>query len=324
MTATTDKLAQALRERFECLRGHVPTDKEVISAALEVIAAYEAEVQAVREDHFAGVRNMVPHGWKLVPVDPTDAMRIAGGIALESSPAHDVIGPLVDAWAAMLAAAPQPEEQSKPAAIVREDMGRKWADLTQDLPPGALLYSGAALAAADKYLGEQALREIECPPDPEVVQVADEFDQIVEQLAEVSCPRCLGTQTIPAMSDNGPDAYEVEVCCDHCEGSGTAKGAYEALAKFKQRASIELTQLRYFHWHTKEQEKKSAALAAQQAEREGLTEEQFSEIWAGTILDDATQETFEHGLGLLSKVQKALAEKWCVKLSAHGIGKDQS
>lgn len=45
-------------------------------------------------------------GYKLVPLDPTDAMAEAGGIALETSPAHDIIGPLMDAWAAMLAAAP--------------------------------------------------------------------------------------------------------------------------------------------------------------------------------------------------------------------------
>ncbi|ALV06662.1 hypothetical protein [Roseateles depolymerans] len=58
----------------------------------------------------------VPEGWKLVPVEPTEAMGIAGGIALEASSAHDIIGPLIDAWSAMLAAAPQPatSEQRKP------------------------------------------------------------------------------------------------------------------------------------------------------------------------------------------------------------------
>lgn len=50
----------------------------------------------------------VPEGWRLVPENPTDAMRIEGGLALASSPAPDVLGFLVDAWSAMLAAAPQP------------------------------------------------------------------------------------------------------------------------------------------------------------------------------------------------------------------------
>lgn len=48
----------------------------------------------------------VPAGYKLVPVEPTEAMEIAGALAYESSPCHDNIGPLNDAWVAMLAAAP--------------------------------------------------------------------------------------------------------------------------------------------------------------------------------------------------------------------------
>ena len=52
----------------------------------------------------------VPDGLALVPVEPTTAMSIAGGIALESSPAMDVLGPLHDAWSAMLAASPSAQE----------------------------------------------------------------------------------------------------------------------------------------------------------------------------------------------------------------------
>lgn len=55
---------------------------------------------------------VAPAGWKLVPVEPTEEMLIAGGIASEGSPAHDVIGPLSDAWAAMLAAAPAQQAES--------------------------------------------------------------------------------------------------------------------------------------------------------------------------------------------------------------------
>jgi len=109
---TQDKLAQALRDMVEASQGKFGDLVFMAKAsqdAAEALAEHEAQVQAAPENHFAGVSNMVPDGYRLVPVDPTDAMRIAGGIALESSPAHDVIGPLVDAWAAMLAAAPQPE-----------------------------------------------------------------------------------------------------------------------------------------------------------------------------------------------------------------------
>lgn len=69
------------------------------------------------QKQLAIAQQAVPEGFALVPVDPTDAMRIAGGIAHESSPAHDVIGPLVDAWAAMLAAAPAaPQAEPKGTA----------------------------------------------------------------------------------------------------------------------------------------------------------------------------------------------------------------
>ena len=67
----------------------------------------------------------VPQGWKLVPVEPTDAMSIAGGIAWESSTADDVIGPIEDAWAAMLAASPE-QNQAQPAQCVPE--GRRLFD----------------------------------------------------------------------------------------------------------------------------------------------------------------------------------------------------
>lgn len=57
---------------------------------------------------YAGAE-VVPEGWRLVPVEPTEAMKQAGELAL------DVRGLVVDhddaadAWVAMLAAAPSPE-----------------------------------------------------------------------------------------------------------------------------------------------------------------------------------------------------------------------
>lgn len=60
---------------------------------------------------------VVPAGHVVVPVEPTDAMVTAGGIAWERSPAHDVFGPLEDAWAAMLAAALAAPVVPQPAAI---------------------------------------------------------------------------------------------------------------------------------------------------------------------------------------------------------------
>ena len=50
---------------------------------------------------------VVPAGWRLVPVEPTEEMDVAGALAHEQSNCHDHIGPINSAWSAMLAAAPQ-------------------------------------------------------------------------------------------------------------------------------------------------------------------------------------------------------------------------
>ncbi|MDX3986127.1 MAG: hypothetical protein QHC88_12825 [Achromobacter sp.] len=44
------------------------------------------------------------------------------------------------------------------------------------------------------------------------------------------CPRCDGSGEITVMSDNSPDAHDVVVCCDHCQGSGAATDAAKYLA----------------------------------------------------------------------------------------------
>lgn len=45
-----------------------------------------------------------------------------------------------------------------------------------------------------------------------------------------ACPRCGGTGNITVLSDNSPDAHDVEVCCDHCQGTGAAVDAAKYLA----------------------------------------------------------------------------------------------
>ena len=59
----------------------------------------------------AARRDVVPQGWKLVPVEPTNSMESAGGDAINDP---DLSTSLCECaavtWAAMLAAAPQPPE----------------------------------------------------------------------------------------------------------------------------------------------------------------------------------------------------------------------
>ena len=101
---TTDKLAEALRLAREWFRheeaGEGPQAYDVIKAADEAIAAYEAEQAA----------KAVPAGFKLVPVEPTLEMLTAAGreddkAFIDGMP-HGATA--ADTWAAMLAAAPTP------------------------------------------------------------------------------------------------------------------------------------------------------------------------------------------------------------------------
>ena len=45
-----------------------------------------------------------------------------------------------------------------------------------------------------------------------------------------ACPRCDGSGEITVMSDSSPDAHDVVLCCDHCQGSGAATDAAKYLA----------------------------------------------------------------------------------------------
>ncbi|WP_133425220.1 hypothetical protein, partial [Achromobacter xylosoxidans] len=66
-----------------------------------------------------------------------------------------------------------------------------------------------------------------------------------------ACPRCEGSGGITVMSDNSPDAHDVVVCCDHCQGSGAAVDAAKylaaALAGEKYRHMQVLAEYRNFH-----------------------------------------------------------------------------
>lgn len=66
-----------------------------------------------------------------------------------------------------------------------------------------------------------------------------------------ACPRCEGSGEITVMSDNSPDAHDVVVCCDHCQGSGAAVDAAKylaaALAGEKYRHMQVWAEYRNFH-----------------------------------------------------------------------------
>ena len=50
-------------------------------------------------------------------------------------------------------------------------------------------------------------------------------DEPVADAVVRQCPRCTGNGTILRLSGNGPDAYDVQEECSHCEGSGVVASA---------------------------------------------------------------------------------------------------
>jgi len=51
------------------------------------------------------------------------------------------------------------------------------------------------------------------------------------------CPMCDGAGTVTEPSDNSPDAYEVDVACPHCNGSGALEDAYTGVVALLKRAT---------------------------------------------------------------------------------------
>ncbi len=52
-----------------------------------------------------------------------------------------------------------------------------------------------------------------------------------QQEVAAPCPNCDGTGSITVPSDNGPDAYDMEVDCPHCGGKQTLEDAYHGVKR---------------------------------------------------------------------------------------------
>lgn len=57
------------------------------------------------------------------------------------------------------------------------------------------------------------------------------------------CPECNGGGRISVLSDNSPDAHDVDIDCTHCDGSGSAAYAATNLAKALQRERMQHLQM---------------------------------------------------------------------------------
>ena len=111
--SVVEKALKALYEADSLMEHHTNIELRR-SALVELRAALEQP-----QDHTEQNLNMVPEGWKLVPVEPTSEMLDAGRNACEGRfyPQDMLHGPramMADSWAAMLDAAPQPPVVEQP------------------------------------------------------------------------------------------------------------------------------------------------------------------------------------------------------------------
>lgn len=75
---------------------------------------------------------------------------------------------------------------------------------------------------------------LEIPEDE--AQAANGEELILEAIDKLKlCPRCDANGYIEVMSDGGPDAYEVQVDCPHCNGQQTLAAAYDGVLKLLKR-----------------------------------------------------------------------------------------
>lgn len=109
-------------------------------------------------------------------------------------------------------------------------------------------FDGSASNFIDR--GSCAVHPTHWMPLPAAPGVSTVEDAQTERQAD-ACPRCEGSGEITVMSDNSPDAHDVVVCCDHCQGSGAAVDAAKylaaALAGEKYRHMQVWAEYRNFH-----------------------------------------------------------------------------
>ena len=107
-----NELCQWFNEGDGFKQGTAAPHKWVLQANSEIFRQH-ARIAELEEQLAATVTvdvPMVPHGWKLVPVEPTEKMIIEGGCAQKLKDGHRYIGECAakTVWSFMLAATPQP------------------------------------------------------------------------------------------------------------------------------------------------------------------------------------------------------------------------
>lgn len=137
VTLPREVVEQVLHALWNTAHGEPCFSKHVRDSMASLRAALERP-----QDHVPDAVSMVPDGWKLVPVEPTQEM-LDAYIHMQgrfSSARSD--------WAAMLAAAPQPpaleqQVEQEPVAVVdfTTEGWREIVDALRTLPDGAQLYT---------------------------------------------------------------------------------------------------------------------------------------------------------------------------------------
>lgn len=174
--------------------------------------------------------------WKLVPVEPTDAMEIAGALAYEQSKCHDNIGPLQDAWSAMLAAAPAPQAQEITGCACRWDADDKriatcvrhqgWLDVVSEWADRAKA-AESALQSAQPVVNQSLTTQQAQPTCKQDLQVETAQDGLVKMCPDIECGRkkaCTRVVGISCISraDTAPqstvkDSLTHQGCISNCD-----------------------------------------------------------------------------------------------------------
>ena len=164
--SVVEKALKALYEADSLMEHHTNIELRR-SALVELRAALEQP-----QDHTEQNLNMVPEGWKLVPVEPTSEMLDAGRNACEGRfyPQDMLHGPramMADSWAAMLDAAPQPPVVEQPKGE-QEPVGEAGS------MPGTDGFTMACFRASDVPVGTKLYTHPQ--PQREPLTEADLYD----------------------------------------------------------------------------------------------------------------------------------------------------